>query len=184
VYRLPFVGPAAGSGHFRLDRGDFLHNLVAGGIEMGSFPVLRNDLTAVLPVGYLSRTIAGVMTDDLGRIGRDYDFVNGTAPQFTRFFEMVGEAGTEVEVLPFAEWQRRARDHTTTHPASALARIRAVWDELTQEEFEHLLGALPPGADVFGGDVHPCPPIDARFVRNYVGRITAEHSADVAAGAG
>ncbi|KAF3020741.1 hypothetical protein E8E15_003169 [Penicillium rubens] len=32
VYRVPFVAASAATGHFRVDRGDFLHNLIAGSI--------------------------------------------------------------------------------------------------------------------------------------------------------
>lgn len=54
IYRLPFVGASASSGHFRLDRGDFLHNLISGCIAMGSFPLLGSDIGGVLPVDYLA----------------------------------------------------------------------------------------------------------------------------------
>jgi thioester reductase-like protein len=51
VYRLPFITASSSSGSFRRDRGDFMHNFIAGCIEMGSFPSLSADLAAVLPVG-------------------------------------------------------------------------------------------------------------------------------------
>jgi hypothetical protein len=40
---MPFVFFSS-TGHFRLDRGDFLRILVAGSIQMGSFPAVDADL--------------------------------------------------------------------------------------------------------------------------------------------
>jgi len=71
VYCLPFVGPSASNGHFRLDRGDFFHNLMAGSLELGNFPSLKGDLSAVLPVECLGKTIVAVMTRERSRIGKD-----------------------------------------------------------------------------------------------------------------
>lgn len=175
VYRLPFVGPSASTGHFRLDRGDFLHNLVVGGMAMGSFPSLNIDLTGVMPVDYLSRTIADVMTIDLARIGKDYDFVNAQAPSFNRFFELVGAANGGVTIVPLDEWQPQALAYASKNPTSSLARIAAVMDGLTQVDLEFMLGGLPVGSDVFGGDQYPSPPVGERFVRTYVDRIKAEY---------
>jgi len=50
-----------------------------------------------------------------------------------------------------------------------------VVDGLTQVELEFMLGGLPVGGDVFGGDQYPAPPADERFVRSYVDRINAEY---------
>jgi amino acid adenylation domain-containing protein/thioester reductase-like protein len=61
VYRVPFVTAAASTGHFRLDRGDFLHNMIAGSLQMGSFPSLGGDLSVIQPVDYLCKTIVAVM---------------------------------------------------------------------------------------------------------------------------
>jgi len=171
VYRLPFVGASAGTGHFRLDRGDFLHNLIAGGIAMGSFPSLNADLSIVLPVDYLCKTIADVMTSDLTRIGQDWDFINPQAPSLDDFFEMMGTAGGRVKIVPFDEWRQRALAYATAHPKSSLARIAAVVDGLTQESMTRMFGGSPMGNHVFGGDHYPCPPIDGQFVRNYLDRI-------------
>ncbi|MEU6235318.1 amino acid adenylation domain-containing protein [Kitasatospora sp. NPDC047058] len=182
VYRLPFVSASAESGHFRLDRGDFLHNLIVGGTEMGSFPGLDADLAGVLPVDYLGRTIAQVMTADLARIGRDYDFVNSRAEGFSGFFELIGAACGDVKVVPFEDWQEQARAYAAAHPTSPLARIAVVLDGLSQEGLESMLAGLPVGADVFGGEQYPSPPLDERFVRKYVDRITAQAAPDTAAG--
>ena len=48
-YRLPFV-TASATGHFRLDRGDFLNNLITGSLELGALPLIDADLSSVLPV--------------------------------------------------------------------------------------------------------------------------------------
>ncbi|MER7833796.1 amino acid adenylation domain-containing protein [Streptomyces sp. NPDC095602] len=178
TYRLPFVGASTRTGHFRLDRGDFLHNLITGSLELGSFPSVATDLTTVLPVDYLCRTIAGAVTDDLGRIGRDYDFVNSGAPSFDRFFEMVGAAGGGAKVVPFDEWRRQALEYAAGHPAGPLARIAAVVDGLTAEGLADMFAALPVGGAVFGAEDYPSPPIDEDFVRTYVDRINTSDRAE------
>lgn len=61
IYRLPFVTASFTGGYFRRDQGDFLHNLIAGCLEMGAFPSVNAQLGAVLPVDYLSRTIGAIM---------------------------------------------------------------------------------------------------------------------------
>ncbi|WP_369690767.1 beta-ketoacyl synthase N-terminal-like domain-containing protein [Nocardia crassostreae] len=177
VHRLPFVSAAASSGHFRLDRGDFLHNLIAGGIEMGSFPALDTDLAAVLPVDYLGRTIAEVVLNDPGT-GRDYDYVNAHAPSFGGFFELLGTVLGGTEIVPFADWRDRALAHAAAHSASPLARIAAVVDGLTADEAAGMLAGMPVGEHVFGADRHPAPPIDEQYVRRYAHRIgsTGEQS--------
>ena len=171
VYRLPFVGASASTGHFRLDQGDFLHNLVAGGIAMGRFPSLQGEMTSMLPVDYLSGTIAEVMTTDLARIGKDYDFTNPQAPSFNAFFELVGVAGRAVEIVPFDEWRQRALAYAGANPQSSLARIAAVVDGLTSESLARMLAGFPTGGEVFGGESYPSPPVDEGFVRRYVDRI-------------
>jgi amino acid adenylation domain-containing protein/thioester reductase-like protein len=173
VYRLPFVGASASTGHFRLDRGDFLHNLIAGGIAMGSLPSLNADLSAVLPVDYLCKTIADAMIKDLARIGKDYDFANPQAPSFDRFFELIGAASGAVAIVQFDEWRQRALAYAATHPQSSLARIAAVVDGLTQESMADMFESLPVGEHVFGGAHYPSPPVDEQFARNYVDRINA-----------
>ncbi|KAG6359165.1 hypothetical protein INS49_012685 [Diaporthe citri] len=45
VYRLPFITASVSTGHFRRDRGDFLHGLIAGSVEIGGFPSLVLPLT-------------------------------------------------------------------------------------------------------------------------------------------
>lgn len=71
---MPFVSASSSTRHFRLDRGDFLHNLIAGSIQIGSFPLLDADLSTVLPVDYLCRTMVDVVTRDVSRIGQDFGF--------------------------------------------------------------------------------------------------------------
>ncbi|WP_078959004.1 type I polyketide synthase [Streptomyces sp. NRRL S-4] len=171
TYRLPFVGASTLTGHFRLDRGDFLHNLITGCLEMGSFPSLASDLSAVLPVDYLCRTIAAAMTSELERIGRDYDFVNSGAPAFDRFFEMVGAAGGGAEIVPFDEWRQRALVFAAGHPASPMARIAALVDDLSAQGMADMFAALPVGGAVLGAEDCPSPPIDEDFIRTYVDRI-------------
>ncbi|WP_328314311.1 amino acid adenylation domain-containing protein [Streptomyces sp. NBC_00442] len=172
TYRLPFVGASTRTGHFRLDRGDFLHNLITGSLELGSFPALDADLTTVLPVDYLCRTIAAAMTEDLARIGQDYDFVNAGAPTFDRFFEMLGSAAGGAQLVPFDQWRHRALAFAAEHPTGPLARIAALVDGLTARGLADMFAALPVGGAVLGVRDYPSPPVDEGFVRTYVHRIT------------
>ncbi len=173
IYRLPFVGASSSSGSFRLDQGDFLHNLIAGCIGLGSFPALNASLDGLLPVDYLAQSIARVMTQDLDRVGKDYDFANPKAPMFEDFVELIRAAGCKVETVPFAEWKSKALQYARSHQKSSLARISAVVDGLTQESFEAMLEMLPANGNVLGGEVYPCPPVDMNSVQPYVDRISA-----------
>jgi len=49
-----------------------------------------------------------------------------------------------------------------------------VLDGLGRADLEFMLGGLPVGGDVFGGDQYPSPPVDEQFVRKYVDRINAQ----------
>ncbi|MFE9661487.1 amino acid adenylation domain-containing protein [Streptomyces sp. NPDC005955] len=178
TYRLPYVGASTLTGRFRLDRGDFLHNLISGCLAMGSFPSLAVDLTTVLPVDYLCRTVAAAVTSDLTRIGRDYDFVNSGAPDFDRFVEMVGAVGSGAEIVPFDAWRQRALEFAAAHRASPLARIAALVDGLTAQGMVDMFAALPVGSDVFGAEDYPSPPLDETFVRTYVHRINTSDRAE------
>lgn len=173
VYRLPFITASAATGHFRLDRGDFLHNLIVGSIEMGSFPSLDADLSIVLPVDYLAKTIVAMVTQHLARIGQDFDFLNSHAPSFSRYFELMGNASAGQGVLPFSSWRQQALHYADTHPGSALARIVPVLDGSTEESAAAMFKYLPVGKNVFGGDDHPTPSVDEQSVRKYLDRIDA-----------
>jgi polyketide synthase 12 len=173
VYRLPFVGASSETGSFRADQGDFLHNLIAGCIGMGSFPSLNADLSGVQSVDYLSKVIAAAMLRDHDRIGRDYDFVNPKAPPFDAFVEIVRAAGCKVDSMPYEEWKRKALQYAKSNPKSSLARISAVIDGLGQESLELMLKGIPVGSDVFGGDDYPCPLVEVKTIQPYVDRINA-----------
>ncbi|KAH8158131.1 hypothetical protein CIB48_g10122 [Xylaria polymorpha] len=148
-YRLPFVAASATNGHFRLDRGDFLNNLISGSLDMGAFPSINTDLSTVLPVDYLCSTIATIMTKDQERIGEDYDFINPHAPTFDHFFQVMGAASGGKETIPFSEWHRRALEYATAHPKSSLARITTIIDGYTDETASDLMKGNPVGKHVF-----------------------------------
>jgi reducing polyketide synthase SwnK len=170
VYRLPFVTASARTGHFRLDRGDFLHNMIVGGIQMGSFPSLAADLSAVLPIDYLSRTITSVMTKDLSRqVGQDFDFLNMQAPSFNDFFQlMCAASGGQAAVVPFSQWMEQALAYAAARPTSSIARIAAVLDGLTEQSATDMVKALPVGKHVFGGEEYPVPSMGEQFVQKYL----------------
>ncbi|KAF2469221.1 nonribosomal peptide synthetase 7 [Lindgomyces ingoldianus] len=174
VYRLPFVTASSATGHFRLDRGDFLHNLIAGSLEMDAFPSLDADLSAVLPIDYLCKTIVAVMTRDLHRVGQDYDFANPHAPSFNHFFKLMSAASAGQEIVPFSTWRERALTYAAANLKSPLARIAAVLDGLTDgQSAAAMVTGSSIGEHVFGGDVYPVPLIDEHSARNYVRRIDA-----------
>jgi thioester reductase-like protein len=173
VYRLPFVGACSNTGHFRLDRGDFLHNLIAGCIDMGCFPSLDGDLRGLLPVDYLAKAISQTMTSNLDRIGKNYDFINPKAPSFNGFIELIRNTGCSVDTVCFEVWQTKALEYAKEHPKSSLARISVLVDSLMKNELELMLEGYPVGRDVFGGETCPCPPVNEKSVRPYVDRITA-----------
>lgn len=172
VYRLPFVGACSSTGRFRLDRGDFLHNLITGCIELGFFPSTHGTLRCVLPIDYLAKVITQSMTNDLDRIGKNYDFINPKAPTFNSFVEIIRGTGSCIETIPYKEWQTKALEFAKEHQNSSLARISVLVDSITQEDFELMLEGLPVGSDVFGGENYPCPPVDEATVQPYVERIT------------
>ncbi|KAL8826215.1 MAG: hypothetical protein Q9191_003942 [Dirinaria sp. TL-2023a] len=171
-YRLPFVAASATNGHFRLDRGDFLNNLITGSLDLGAFPSINADLSAVLPVDYLCNTIASVMTEDQQRGSEDYDFVNPQAPTFDHFFDVMGTAsGGGQETIRFSEWYRRALQRAAAHPKGSLARITAILDDYTDENAGTMVKGAPVGKHVFGREVYPAPLMDEEYVHRYLYRI-------------
>ncbi|ERF68696.1 hypothetical protein EPUS_05757 [Endocarpon pusillum Z07020] len=171
VYRLPYVTASTATGHFRLDRGDFLHNLIVGSLEMGAFPSLDADMSAVLPIDYLSKTIVAVMTQDLHRMGRDWDFLNTRAPTCNDFFKLIGAVGGGKEIVTFGSWKQQALDYAAAHPTSPLARITAVFDSYTDKTAAGMFKGASVGEHVFGDDDYPAPLINEQFAETYLNRI-------------
>ncbi|EEQ28107.1 polyketide synthase [Microsporum canis CBS 113480] len=172
-YRLPFVAASATNGRFRLDRGDFLNNLITGSLDLGAFPSLNSSLSSVLPVDYLCNTIATIMTEDQGRIGEDYDFINPHAPTFDHFFGIMGVASGNKVTIPFSDWHRRALEYAIAHPKGSLARITTILDGYTDETAGALMKGSPIGKHVLGLDIYPVPLMDEGYVHKYLNCITA-----------
>ena len=178
IYRLPYVTASTTTGHFRHDRGDFLHNFITGCLEMGAFPSVDADMSAVLPVNYLAKTIVEIMIHDFHRLGRDFDFLNTRAPSCTEFFELIGvlDGGKPIQMITFGEWKQRALDYATMHPTSPLARITAVLDGFTDKTAAAMFKGLPVGEYVLGGDDYPAPVLNEEFASMYVNRIHNQSS--------
>jgi amino acid adenylation domain-containing protein/thioester reductase-like protein len=176
IYRLPFATASSGTGHFRLDRGDFLHNLIAGSMQIGCFPSLDFDLRCILPIDYLAGVIGRLVTSDLEHLGKDYDFLNPKAPSFNRYVELVRSAGYQAETVPFEQWKTLALQHAKASRQSPLARIASLVDVLTPSilkfAFEGLSLNDNANVNAFGGEYYPCPPVDAKTVHRYLRRIT------------
>jgi polyketide synthase 12 len=172
TYRLPFATASSSTGHFRLDRGDFLHNLVSGSLEIGCFPSLDFALRYVLPVDYLAGVVTRLVTSDVEYLGKDYDFRNPNAPSFNRYVELIRGAGYRAETVPFEQWKALALQHAKANRKSPLARIANLVDRLSPSILQFAFEGLSTNGNVFGGKCHPCPPVDEDTVRRYVARIS------------
>ncbi|ETS80260.1 hypothetical protein PFICI_07789 [Pestalotiopsis fici W106-1] len=168
IYRLPYVTASTTTGRFRLDRGDFLHNLISGSLEMGAFPSLDADVSSVLPIDYLSKTITAVMTQDLHRMDRDFDFLNARAQTCNEFFKMLSSVSGGKEIVAFNTWKQQALSHALAHPAGSLARIAAVFDSYTDETAPGMFKGLKVGEHVLGGKEYPAPILGEHFIRAYL----------------
>jgi thioester reductase-like protein len=171
IYRLPYVSASSSTGHFRLDSGDFLHNLVAGCVALGSFPSIDADLCLVLPVDYLADSVVAAMVKDPWRIGQDFTFGNPSkAITFDQYFLMLARSGQRL--LSFDEWRPHALRHAATHPASPLARIAAVLHGCSSAEDVAMLFRCPPvSRSKFASGDFPIPEIHSTDVQRYLNRI-------------
>ena len=176
TYRLPLVAASATNGQFRLDRGDFLNNLITGSLDLGVFPSIDADLSAALPVDYLCNTIATIMTEDQQRIGEDYDFVNPQAPTCDQFFKLMGTASGGKEIILFSEWHCRALEYAAAHPTSSLARITTIIDGYTNATAGVLMKGNIVGKHVLGLDHYPAPLFDESYAHKYLDCINAVKS--------
>ena len=61
---------------------------------MCGFPSLDANLSTVLPVDYLCKTIVANATRDPSRAGLDFDFVEEQAPSFRQFSDLLNAAGS------------------------------------------------------------------------------------------
>ncbi|KAF2656381.1 ketoacyl-synt-domain-containing protein [Lophiostoma macrostomum CBS 122681] len=172
VYRLPFITASTETGHFRLDQGDFLHNLISGCLEIGAFPSLDAHMSAVLPVDYISKTVVALMTRDLDRIGQTWDLVHGNPLSFNRFFALLAAASTNQPTIPFLQWRDRALEFISKHPTSPLARIAALLDGISDDKAAVAMVSGWPVVDPILGRVeYAAPTLGEQFAKNYVSRI-------------
>ncbi|KAI1840727.1 hypothetical protein JX266_013072 [Neoarthrinium moseri] len=169
VYRLPFVAAAAVTGHFRRDRGDFLHNLIVASLETGSFPSIRGDLSLVLPVDYLSRAVIGTMTQHLDQIGQDFDFSPSQAPKFDEYFKTMGGR----DAIPFLTWRQQVLAYASTALNSAAARIATILDGCDEDIIASMFKTLPVGRHILSCDDFPVQLFGEHSVVKYLERIRA-----------
>lgn len=173
VYRLPFIGACNQTGRFRRDRGDYLHNLIAGCVDLGLFPALDGDLRGLISVDYMADVIAKVILEDGERIGRHYDFVNAQAPTIKAYVDLVNEAGVESQMLPFEQWQEKALAKAKEDKEGSMARISSLLEYLSQADLEEMLQGYPVGRDVFGDTDYPCPQTTVQSIAAYIEQIKA-----------
>ncbi|KAG9254544.1 polyketide synthase [Emericellopsis atlantica] len=172
VYRLPYVAASASTGHFRRDRGDFFHNFISGCLAVGVWPRVDADLSAVLPVDYLSKTIVNLMTEDLAKQGQDYDFRNPQAVSCTEFFTLMAKDG-QSKLVSFNEWKELATTYALAHPQRFLARISAVLDDYTEETAHKIFKVLPGGQHTLGHGDYPVPTFDKQYASLYRRKMVA-----------
>jgi len=185
VYRLPYVTASTATGAFRSDKGDFLHNLISGGLlELGCFPVISSknggDMGIVLPVDYLAETVVAVMLGEQEGKGETWDFRNDNAAGCNEFLEMAAKVGAseaglgvggEIKMMRFGEWKKRALEYAALHPQSRIARIAAVLDGYTEETADAMFRGERVGNRVFGGKARPAPVLDRRWMTQYLHAI-------------
>ncbi|PFH56609.1 hypothetical protein XA68_16258 [Ophiocordyceps unilateralis] len=149
AYRIPFVTASSSTGHFRLDRGDFLHNLIVESIDMFGIIVIQ----------------------DPAKIGKDFDFTNTRPLSFDDFFKLMIKAGAGRMIVPFPDWRDQALATAGASEKGPLARIAVVLDNCTDENAAAMFGAPPVGQHVLGGNDFPVPPVDDESVGKYINRI-------------
>jgi len=172
VYRLPYATASSKTGHFRKDKGDFLHNLIVGCLEYGAFPSLNADMSKVLPVDYLARTIVDIAVHSSECAGKDYDFLNSRAVSCSQFFRGLGKlSGQEMVELPFGEWKDTVLEYAALNQQCALARITAVLDNYTEGNAEDMFRGSVVGENVLGGDFYPAPQLGEEMLKRYLGKI-------------
>ncbi|KAH8172608.1 AMP-binding enzyme domain-containing protein [Sarocladium implicatum] len=172
IYRLPYVTASSTTGHFRHDQGDFLHNLIVGCRQMGSYPQIDADLRSVLPVDYVAKTVVSLISNDRDKQGQDYDFLNATAPTCDEFFNSIMVAnGGPVSLLPFGEWKKKAMVAAEEDPSGSLAKISVVLDSFTAETAHTMFKGHKLGRNVLGAGDYPTPPMDASFATRYMSQI-------------
>lgn len=172
IYRLPYVTASSASGHFRHDQGDFLHNLIIGCRQLGSFPYIDTDLRSVLPVDYVAKTIVSLMTNDRDNQGKDYDFWNANAPSCEDFFNaIIALDGNSAPLLPFDEWKKKVLAVAADKPGGPLAKIAVVVDGYTAVTAHEILKGQKLGQNVLGAAIYPTPLMDEQFAAKYVSQI-------------
>lgn len=172
TYRLSFVAASNRTGHFRLDRGGFLNNLISGSVDLGAFPAINADLYSVLPVNSICRTIATVLEgEDAMETWQDYDFVHFQLPIFSRFFKDMAAASDCKADIPFGEWRQLALNHTAVHPKSVLACIATIIDGHTEQTVGFLMKSGPIGKHTLSSEGSLGPLIDRAHAERHVERL-------------
>ncbi|KAK4447373.1 hypothetical protein QBC34DRAFT_382330 [Podospora aff. communis PSN243] len=184
IYRLPYVTASRKNGHFRMDRGDFLHNLILGCFELGSYPWVDSDMSIVLPVDYLAEVVGSIVTRDLDRIGKDYDFVNKQAQSVPEFFQMIAKMGSGdrylglnhdgsggMKELPFAEWKYKFEVYVRDAQESQLAKIAPLLDRFTEENAWTMFTRCGVGENILGETDYPAPALDENWAAKYMGCV-------------
>lgn len=177
IYRLPLVSASSITGHFRHDRGDFLHNFIVSCLDMDLFPSVNANLASIIPIDHLSATIVSMISQEnpSEEHGQDFDFLNGQPQSLDDFSRKFTAAkGSTQGVVPFDAWKRNALAHAAAHPNGSAARIIAIIDGCDEVSFAATFTGLARSRYVFGVEDRPVPPMDDDYVRRYLSRIQSD----------
>ncbi|KAF2762359.1 nonribosomal peptide synthetase 7 [Pseudovirgaria hyperparasitica] len=172
IYRLPFVSASTATGHFRLDQKDFLHNLISGCLEMSMFPEIDADLSSIIPVDYVSRTVASIMMRDTHRIGQDFNFTNGSALSFNQFFTFIIGNSPGIEIVPFSTWRSHALREAASNTSSLIARIVPLLEDVTDDKgASAMVSGHPVIEPILGVNDFPVPMVTEESASRYAKQI-------------
>ncbi|KAJ6439257.1 hypothetical protein O9K51_07142 [Purpureocillium lavendulum] len=182
VYRLPLIFASSDTGIYEPGIKDVLHCLIIGSLETGRYPSLDADVSSVMPVDYLCRSIADIIVQQPQFIGYDVGFQNPQALRFNDFFSLMATAGEGETILPLVEWRQLVMARAVSHPTG---RVTHVADVLCRFSDGAIL-AIVKGTEVerepisgdnrlWGNVLHPPPVIDGNYVSKYLARVGTEN---------
>jgi len=142
---------------------------------MGAFPLVHADMSAVLPVDYLAKTIVAIMTLDFHRLGRDFDFLSSRAPTWHRIFQADCDlsGGKPKEMIAFGAWKQRALTMPLCIQRVPLPASLQSWIT-TQMKLRLPCSRFASWRACPWGDDYPAPSINEEFVNAYLNRMHSQ----------
>ncbi|KFY29656.1 hypothetical protein V494_08573 [Pseudogymnoascus sp. VKM F-4513 (FW-928)] len=180
IFRLPLMFASSETGHFKPGPNNLLHHFIAGSLLMGKFPSLDGDLSAWMPVDYLCKTVASVMTEHLSVLNHDFDFTSPQTLSLKDLFTKISALGERQPLVPLNEWRRCVLAGAVSHPTGRLARLADVLSQFTDQGILAMFKVAPTDKYVsvnghaWGNDIYPAPVIDEKHLRMYLAQIRIE----------